>query len=241
MGSFSKKFSLLLVVILAISSLMTLESAFARLIPNPKPSLPEFTLKQISSVTEANNSTIELKIKNQPFNTSLGVSDSNYQYSLFYNVRTRINGGNYSEVYNIEGYPTQSNSTFTILTFTSSEEDDGHFIDSSVTSGTNIFSIYAPTNSSLDVQAEAMTGYRHKGGIFSRDYVFTGESSGWSIAQTITITESSATVSPSPTIPEFSWLAILPLIISLLSRAVILKLRHRKTASQNKPNIKKNA
>jgi hypothetical protein len=36
-------------------------------------------------------------------------------------------------------------------------------------------------------------------------------------------------------IPEFSWLAILPLFFSMLSFAVIL--RHQKTISQNKPNV----
>ncbi len=50
---------------------MMVESANARLIPNPKPSLPEFTVKQINSVTEAHNSTIELKIKNQPLTPDL--------------------------------------------------------------------------------------------------------------------------------------------------------------------------
>ena len=36
---------------------------------------------------------------------------------------------------------------------------------------------------------------------------------------------------PTPTVPEFSWLAILPLFISLLSVALIV--RHRKTANLN--------
>jgi hypothetical protein len=37
-----------------------------------------------------------------------------------------------------------------------------------------------------------------------------------------------ASPTPTPTVPEFSWLAILPLFLSLLSVAVILN--HRKTA-----------
>ena len=40
---------------------------------------------------------------------------------------------------------------------------------------------------------------------------------------------------PTPTIPEFSWMVILPFLLSMLSIAVIL--RHRKTISQNKPNV----
>ena len=43
MGSTSKGVSLLFVVVLAVSSLMMVESAFAQSIP--KPSVPEFTVK----------------------------------------------------------------------------------------------------------------------------------------------------------------------------------------------------
>jgi len=45
----------------------------------------------------------------------------------------------------------------------------------------------------------------------------------------------SQTPSPSPTVPELSSLAILPLFLCMLFIAVIL--RHRKTISQNKPNV----
>jgi hypothetical protein len=44
---------------------------------------------------------------------------------------------------------------------------------------------------------------------------------------------------PTPSIPEFSWLAILPSFLAFLSIAVII--RHRKTISQNKPKFKEKA
>ena len=84
MGSISKGFSLLLVVILAVSSLMMVESAFAQSIP--KPSVPEFTVKIVAQPYDVptttsidsysgkeiihqgyhvENKSIEVKIKNQ--------------------------------------------------------------------------------------------------------------------------------------------------------------------------------
>ena len=42
--------------------------------------------------------------------------------------------------------------------------------------------------------------------------------------------DSLPSVSPTSTVPELSWLAILPLLISSFSLAVVTKLRHRKIA-----------
>ena len=50
-------------------------------------------------------------------------------------------------------------------------------------------------------------------------------------------TTSTSQPTATPTIPEFSLLVILPLFISLLSVASAIKLRYRKTISQNKPNV----
>jgi hypothetical protein len=43
------------------------------------------------------------------------------------------------------------------------------------------------------------------------------------------------TSTPNPTVPEFSWLVIVPMLPSLFFVAVIL--RHRRTISQNKPDV----
>ena len=50
----------------------------------PKPAIPQFTLKQINSLPEANKTTIELTITNQPFD-----KNNIYNYSLVYNVRIK--------------------------------------------------------------------------------------------------------------------------------------------------------
>jgi len=72
MGRIKKGISLLLVVILAVSSLMLIESASAQSIPTP--SVPEFNVTLISSPPESQsvNRTIELSIKNQPFVSNYG-------------------------------------------------------------------------------------------------------------------------------------------------------------------------
>jgi hypothetical protein len=88
---------------------------------------------------------------------------------------------------------------------------------------------YLPSEGQVDFQIEALTGYEH--GIsepFGTPRVITGETSGWSNIQTLTIPAISS--SPTPTVPEFSWLAILSLLVIVLSFAVIL--RHRKTANK---------
>jgi len=105
MGSISKGFSLLIVVILAASSLMIIESASAQSIPTP--SVPTFTVQYIvytsylaptstinpytgqnettSSGGQVDNQTMKFTIKNQPF-TPFTDSSGNY-IGLYYNFR----------------------------------------------------------------------------------------------------------------------------------------------------------
>ncbi|HLN46463.1 MAG TPA: hypothetical protein VK209_12225 [Candidatus Sulfotelmatobacter sp.] len=163
----------------------------------PKPSIPEFTVKLLTSYAE-NTSTIQFTIKNQPFDKSLN-------RSLYYNIRYRINGSNWKEVYRPDdGFPSQSHSNYTILEFSSSNEYDGYFLDTS-TSPPWSFTIIAPNNSILDVQAKAMIGYIHRvpnsnftSQLDMYPYVFSGETSDWSNTQTITIPISSQPENPTP-------------------------------------------
>jgi hypothetical protein len=101
----------------------------------------------------------------------------------------------------------------------------------------------------VDFQVQALIGYldripnpNHDSPMFnllSPDYNFTGETGDWSNTQTITIPASSTsasdvsatstlTATPTSTLaaPELSWLAIVPLLLSVFSVAVIV--RHRK-------------
>ncbi len=191
----------------------------------PKPAIPEFTIKFRESKT------IELTIKNQPF-------DRSFNYSLYYNIRYRVDSDNWSEVYRPDdGYPTQSSSDYTILSFSSSNEYEGYFLDTS-TNPPWSFAIIAPANSVLNVQVEAMIGYIHR--VYNPNatdqlsmypYVFTGETSGWSNTQTITIPEPSPSPSlpPSPSIPEFpSFIIVSFLMMSILLGALFHSRRLRK-------------
>jgi hypothetical protein len=204
----------------------------------PKPSIPEFTVKLLSSQIE-NKSSIQFTIKNQPFDRSL-----NYSF-LYYNLRYRVNASNWSEVYKPDdGYPAQSNSDFTVLSFSSSSEYEGYFLDIS-TNPPWSFAIIAPANSVLDVQAEALIGYIHR--VFNPNatdqlsmypYVFTGETSGWSNAQTITIPETapSPSVTPSPSIPEFP-----TMILPILMAAIVVGTIAYRRKPNNKSSISKGA
>ena len=85
-----------------------------------------------------------------------------------------------------------------------------------------------PTATKIDFQVEAFIGY------YTTDDVFVGQASGWSSTQTLTIPADSTSTSPSstPTVPELSWLAILPLIIAVLSIAAAFRFRKHPLASK---------
>jgi hypothetical protein len=80
-----------------------------------------------------------------------------------------------------------------------------------------------PPNASIDFQVEALSGYWTRTMEFASQH-FEAQESGWSPTQTVTILASSVSPNPSPTIPEFLSLAIVPLfviipvIISIIAR-----------------------
>lgn len=198
-------------------------------IPTPTPVYPKLLIPEfIVNFGVSSPELMILTIKNQPFN-----SNNIYHYSFFYNVRTKIDDGNWSEVYTSEdGYPTQSNTDYTVLSFAST--GNGYFVDT--TSQYN--GIYAPFNATLDFQIEAMVGYRGRSFNFSNGilpYVFTGVTSDWSNTQTLTIAEN---LSPSPTStpipPEFqSWIILLLLIIIAVFAALLVYFKKRKNRRVN--------
>jgi hypothetical protein len=94
MARMGKYLSIILVVILAASSLLIILSANAQTIP--KPSVPEFSVQFIDSsynITDQNtgqfeqvvNGTIQITIKNQQFTYSF----NDTIYNLYYNIRTK--------------------------------------------------------------------------------------------------------------------------------------------------------
>ena len=98
-----------------------------------------------------------------------------------------------------------------------------------------------PVNGTVDFQIQAFIGYSelvpiqpillNPNGYYQ---VVTGQSSDWSNIETITVADGSVSNStspnpsptPTPTVPELTWLAIIPLMASVLGMAMVF--RHRK-------------
>jgi hypothetical protein len=233
MGSISKSFALILILIMAISSLIVVESAYAQTstptpssVPIPKPSVPEFTLKyvdqsyyeQATYTTDpytgkqviANeggyikNDSVEITIKNQPF-TSYRDASGNYT-SLFYNIRCKGHFGNQWQTYPMDaadGYWLPSQSDYTVISLPNTQV--GSFT----------------VGAQMDFQVQSLIGYEASITGLSQlpphdmftSYQFHGAEGSWSNTQTITIgqTSASSSTSPTPFVPEFPALIILPL------------------------------
>jgi hypothetical protein len=241
----SKSLALAIILILVGSSLILTESAFASI---PKPSIPEFTLKivdnsydvpttySIDPYTGANvtnpakhidNRTLKFTIKNQPFTPYYDASSS-FNVTLYYNIRMK---GHYEEnwtnLYFIDdNHPKQSNSDYTVIIFLLGANGDNALR-------------WLPPKAEVDFQVEAMIGF------FSRLYNpnatnqlemfpwgFTGAESGWSNTQTIAIDESTPTASSSttatPSIPEFSLISAIFLLVVASVSLVYFKRRKGK-------------
>jgi hypothetical protein len=249
MDRIDKNLSLLLILIISLTIVGTSSAQSI-----PKPSVPEFTLKYVDNSYDVppkttsstdpytgkvttttvpgyhvDDRTIQIVIKNQNYKGNLHLY-YNYSYKGHYE-----NDWNYHKIgsYPRDSGPSfyyQSTSDYTVITFGA-----------------------VPKEGEMDFRVQAQTGYYNEtkvyviipGAPFS-EYTFIGEVSGWSNTQTISIPNGSVSVStspnptlsssptsnptPTPSVPEFSGLMILPLIISLLFVAVILKHRHQNTS-----------
>ncbi len=211
MGSISKSFPLLLIVLLAASSLILAKPAFAQTIPTP--SVPTFTvqlvgppytvpttysLNQSSGQIMANigysneYNAVVVTVKNQPFDAAYG--------TLYYNIRVKEQNETswgYPEnqiFYAFDTYPTQST--------------DFDY--------TNI-SIPFNAGTQEDIQVEAMLGSIGRNATLpGAPYEFVGVTSAWSNTQTVTIpaniplsptptpSSSTSTITPTPTLTSVS-------------------------------------
>ncbi len=187
MGSFSKGFTLILILIMSLSSLIMVKHVFAQLTPTP--SVPKFTLKLVGPVYLQNTtysldsntgqiiaeigytnpySALEIDVKNQPFDSSYG--------NFYYNVRVKDHNAtaNWVEAYNPNYFfPQQSNG--------SSYSDVGGSIEDYNFVGSLV-------GRQVDIQVEGMLGgiFRSSPAFASADE-FRGATSGWSNAQTISV------------------------------------------------------
>ena len=229
----SKTFSLALIVLLAVSTLLMVKPTFAQSIP--KPSVPEFTIEVISSPYDVppktttitnpytnqttttttpgyhvENKTTVVKIKNQLFTPyTIQQNGANWTINLFYNIHLK---GHFSPDWG--NYRLNNGS------------GDGNLVQNYAAQYTVVpIDDYLPTTGQIDVQVQALAGYQQGidtvPGVPGEQWIITGSASDWSNTQTFTVEENSP--SPSPTVPEFSWLAILPLFVAMLFIAAKLR------------------
>jgi hypothetical protein len=242
MGYSRKDLASVLTLIMIASALcpLMIKPAYAESITTP--SVPQFSVTFIGlwydSTTYVDNRTLFFTIRNQPFATYKDY-DSN-EIGLYYNFRVKelLSSQWYYYPFGPNGHSTWLYGKLDI------DSLSGPFFNSSnsdyTTAYVNFFSFFdrytVPSNIQLDVQVQALIGkinLDYTGLLAGSGYNFTGSSSNWSNTQTITLAEgststdisSSPTTTPAPTatVPEFSWLTILPLLLAIPIVLVIVR------------------
>jgi hypothetical protein len=207
----------------------------------PKPSTPEFTISladhsydvppvTTSTINPYNNKTettttsgyhiqnitIDVTIKNQAFPPVINGNST----QLYYDIQIKGHYGEewtdvYHYMYSGKVLPVQSSSQYTVISLPAN---------------------YQPEDE-VDIQVRAILGYTvdyppvaHSPiiGQYTYSSKFFNSASNWSTTQTIKIGEE-VPISPTPTAPEFSWFAILPLFLSMFFAAILI--RQRKTVN----------
>jgi hypothetical protein len=199
---------------------------------------------------QVNNQTIQFTIKNQPF-TPYYDSNGNY-VDLYYNFRYKGHFGDTWSYYPFTGAYLSNPNEFEQTTHSYGSGGGPFIYYSASDSATTTISIplslltpfpggpEIPYGSQVDFELQAQVGQINvlpTGMLAGVYYNFTGQASDWSNTQTIAINDtsgstqiitsqtSSPTISSTPTIPELSMQVILPLLLSVFSVAVIVRLR----------------
>ncbi|HKM59471.1 MAG TPA: hypothetical protein VJY36_01215 [Candidatus Bathyarchaeia archaeon] len=202
-------------MIISTLSLLTVKPACAQTVPEFAIALADHSY-QVPPITTTDpytgksttqpgytveNKTIDVTIKNQPFETN-----------LYYNVRSKGHFGNaWTELYTI------SNNT---LENTLIAESTSEYTNISIPQDNY------PAGSQVDFQIEAVIATSNR--LANTPFGFwSWTTSGWSPTQTVTIP--SPTPTSTSAVPEIPTSALLPLILFIFSVAVIV--RHRKIAN----------
>ena len=229
MNIHSKSIAIILILIISVSSLLMTKPVSASTVP----AIPEYTLKYSEhhsntpatystnpytgeNITYPGNNyqwhTIDVTIKNQPF-TSYTFKDENnatWAVTLYYNVRTK---GHFSSIWTefTPDYYIAQNSTrqYTVITFFVGAEGP----NGDIMTGENVLAAISPDGGMVDFQVEALIGYVHPNldapafslaGGFTPP-VFNGAESNWSETQTVTIPNTSVSISTSTnTVPTLT-------------------------------------
>jgi hypothetical protein len=215
-GSYLKLLALLSVAIILTSGTLMIEAVSAQ--STSEPSIPEFTVRLISSAPESQstNKTIELSIKNQPSVSGIG---------FFYMVRARINDGNWSLLYTIDNVPGKSSGEYTTLSYPS----DQPVVEYQYMLGDKLKNLFPGDR--IDFQVQAMIGLIHR--VYNPNhtsqldmypYVFTGEISQWSQTQTVTIPDNLATSTAASPIDysRFTLKFVLVTVVIILGAGLVV-------------------
>ena len=241
MGNIRKGSSLILVAVLAISSVLMIEIVWAQ----PMLSAPVFSLKfeahpydvpttygtdeysgkniTIQEGYHVDNQTVTVTIRNQDFITS----SNGHNYYLYYNIRSK---GHFGKIWT-EFYSDPMHS-FSPNTF--STDLPSGFLFPSYSEFTVLTRLVGyPADSQIDFQVEALVWQDSQvyisdhpmapvdlGGHYEQRFSFYATSD-WSDTQTITIPTTSASTTSTPTVPEFPALTI-PMLLILMAAAGLL-------------------
>ena len=243
MGKIGKAFALFLTLMAAMSclTLLTDKPANAQIVL-----VPTFTLS-----TETSSYEIPSTYSTNPYT---GANVTNLGYTLVsYNVSITIQNsqqvtaymlgvkGHYGSQWNIPGIDEYNVTAFastgsqTVITLYGDNKTSGQPNEIFLQYGGH-WGINVPFGSLLDFRLQAVRGETPIRVLFG--YEVLGNVSDWSSVQTtggVAVIRIMPTVSPNPThtptstpaVPEISWLVIVPLLLSVVSVAVII--RHRKT------------
>lgn len=199
------------------------------------------------------NKSLEITITNQQFAPYKDANGNTVNF--YYDIRWKGRFGDYWADFNssisLLASSNQSSSVYTIALGDNSRygSDFVYSITDTSEGGQIDFQVQAYVGYYIKVDENitdpAAIAFHHNEGFYY--YSFIGQSSDWSPTQTFTIPASSnsstttptipnygptSSPTPTPSVPEFSWLAIIPLMISMLSVAIAFR-RHRKTANFN--------
>jgi hypothetical protein len=219
MGRINKVFSFLLVVILAASSLIMVESASAQSIP--KPSVPEFTVRIVES-------SLEVTIKNQPITAYVDTDSDNP--SLYYGFRFKDHNATIPDWYDVPMWYFFGYSSYE--TYYKASDSDNTVVSFPFENLT-----YTLNSGRVDMQVMALIGNEIPSNAQNRIiYVFDGVMGSWSDVQTVTIPTSSSSPSATPTTSIQGWVTqltfsiIAVVILAIVIISILIYRRHRKTA-----------
>jgi len=189
----------------------------------------------VSTTSQVDNSTMELTIKNQPF-------DYPSNYHLYYDVRFKPHfGGNWTDLYPPGTLFSNSNYSLSLYVSERPASNSVYTAISYSVIGWPTGATGWPSGGQIDFQVAAEIGINSTfysiqtiGGVpvGSGQYkpaIAYVSSSDWSSTQTVTIPASSVSPSPTPTVPELSSSAVILMLIAVLFASVMLK--HRKLPS----------